>query len=459
MARQPVTRLSRSGQRFLIRRTMHALVRGDARMIDDPLREQSVSFAAGCVVTVLALVVSAVLVLVRPGSAPGDAPILLARNSGALYVRIGDTVHPVLNLASARLIVQNPADPVAVDDAAINAAPRGPLVGIPGAPARIDPPLRAEEVTWTLCEDPAAESTTLITGRSTLTPLRRGRALLVAARGAVPTYLLFDGRKALVDLREAAVVRALRLEGVAPIEVSQALLDSVPEAPGVRAPAIPGAGGVGPAALGGLPVGTVVRVSRAAGDDPDRGDEFLVVLTGGLQRVDGVVADLIRFSYPQPAGEPPLLPADVIAGVPHVENLAAPAVPHGMSQRVSVLCAAWDPRGRDHSSLLVGEALAEPALELAQADSIGPNIDEVGVPAGRSALIEATGLAGGHGPLYLLTDRGVLHGIHDAETARHLGLADSAVPAPWAMLAMLPRGPELSSTAASFVRDALAPAS
>ena len=454
MARQPVTRLERSGRRFLIRRTMHALVRGDARMIDDPLRAQSVSFAAGCIVTVLAAVVSAVLALVRPGDTLSDAPILLARNSGALHVRIGDTVHPVLNLASARLIVQNPADPVLVDDAAIDAAPRGPLVGIPGAPARIHPPLSADEITWALCEDLASESTTLIAGRSGLAPLRPGRAVPVAARGAVTTYLLFDGRKAQVDLREGAVVRALRLEDVTPVPVSPTLLDSVPEAPAVRAPVIPDVGAPGPPAVNGLPVGSVVRVSRAVPDDSARGEEFFVVLTGGLQRVDRVVADLIRFTYPQPDGEPPLLAADVIAGVPHVETVAIPAVPHGLSQRTRVLCAAWDPRG-NRSALLFGEAVRGATLELAQSDSAGPNIDNIGVPAGRSVLVEATGLAGGRGPLYLLTDRGVLHGIQDADAARHLGLTGPAVPAPWAMLAMLPRGPELSSAAASVARDAL----
>ncbi|OKH69519.1 type VII secretion protein [Mycobacterium sp. SWH-M5] len=456
MARQPVTRLQRSGHRFLIRRTMHALVRGDARMIDDPIRAQSVSFAAGCAVTVLAVAVTAVLGFVRPGSQLGDAPILLARNSGALHVRIGDTVHPVLNLASARLIAQNPADPVSVDDAVLSAAPRGPLVGIPGAPAQIDTPLSADEVTWTVCDDSASGSTTLITARPAVAPLRPGRAMLVTPRGAVTTYLLYDGRKAVVDLRDNAVVRALRLEDVAPTEVSTALLDSVPEAPAVRTPTIPGAGVPGPPALGGLAVGSVVRVSRAVQDTSARGEEFHVVLTGGLQRVDRVVADLIRFTYPQPDGEPPLLAADTITLVPHVESLAVTALPHGLARRTPALCAAWDPNG--HTALLAAEAVragAVTTLRLAQADAAGPNIDSVAIPAGRSVLVEATGLAGGHGPLYLLTDLGVLHGIRDAETARHLGLPDTAVPAPWAMLAMLPRGPELSGAAASIVRDAL----
>jgi type VII secretion protein EccB len=464
MARQPVTRLQRSGHRFLIRRTMHALVRGDARMLDDPLRAQSVSFAAGCVLTIVAVVAAAVFALVRPGAELGEAPILIARGSGALYVRIGDTVHPVLNLASARLIAQDPADPLPVDDAAISAAKRGPLVGIPGAPTQIDVPLGAGETAWTICEDVEKASTTLVAGRSTgpLTPLRRGRALLVSPRGETATYLLFDGHKAQVDLRDNAVVRALRLERVAPKTVSRSLTDSVPEAPAVRAPTIAGAGVPGPPGLSGLTVGSVVRVARASPDTSAHTDEFHVVLAGGLQRVDRVVADLIRFTYPQPAGEPPLVTVDM--ATPHVESLALPNIPHGIAEPASVLCARWDPSrvGPSGAALLVGEAMPGPNIALAQSDTAGPNIDNVVVPAGRSVVAEATGLAGdGRGPLYLLTDLGVLYGIHDAETARHLGLADGlnepAVPAPWPMLAMLPRGPELSRAAASVVRDALAP--
>ena len=46
-AQQPTTRLHVSGYRFLVRRMEHALVRGDTRMLDDPQRAQSLSFAAG----------------------------------------------------------------------------------------------------------------------------------------------------------------------------------------------------------------------------------------------------------------------------------------------------------------------------------------------------------------------------------------------------------------------------
>ena len=42
--------------------------------------------------------------LIRPGGDAGNATILADRETSALYVRIGDVVHPALNLTSARLI-------------------------------------------------------------------------------------------------------------------------------------------------------------------------------------------------------------------------------------------------------------------------------------------------------------------------------------------------------------------
>ena len=133
MARQSNTKLHVSGYRFLLRRMEHALVRGDVRMLDDPLRAQSLSLIASCVLAVIAIAGCAIVAFVRPQGALGGAPIVMSRESGALYVRIDNTMHPVLNLASARLIVGNPANPELVSESAINDAPRGPLVAIPNA--------------------------------------------------------------------------------------------------------------------------------------------------------------------------------------------------------------------------------------------------------------------------------------------------------------------------------------
>ncbi|MEN3222792.1 type VII secretion protein EccB [Mycolicibacterium porcinum] len=457
MARRPATRLQLSGHRFLLRRMAHALVRGDARMLDDPLRAQAVAYGAGCVLTAVAVAVCAVLAFVRPGSVPGDAPILMARDTGALYVRIDDTVHPVPNLASARLIVGTPAHPVVVDDAVIAKLRRGPLVGIPGAPAQIGRPLAVDELGWEICDVAEPAETVLVAGRAerATSVLRAGHGLLVSARAiGAPTYVLADGWRAQVDLRDIGVVRALHLEGVPVQPVSQSLLDSVPEAPALRAPVIPGLGAAGPAMLGRLAVGTVVRVERAGAA------EFYVVLTDGLQRIGRVAADVIRFSVTQSAGEPPVVPADVAADVPVADSLAVARFPERVLPRGrAVVCARWDPKrtGADtNTAVAVSDSLSSAAVQLAQADGAGPNIDRVYIPEGRSALVQAGSLvrdASVGGPLYLLTDLGVLFGIRDAETAEHLGLGEGVVPAPWPMLARLPRGPELNRDAASVVRD------
>lgn len=468
LARQPATRLQLSGHRFLIRRLTHALVRGDARMLDDPIRAQSVSFGAGCVLAVLAIVACLVLVFVRPGSGLGSAPILLGRDSGALHVRVGGTVHPVLNLASARLIAGSPAEPVLVPETAIAAAKRGPLLGIPGAPTRIDRPLAIDETSWAVCD--AGESTALIAARSFdgLAPLPRATALLVVPRGetAATTYLLFDGARAAVDLRDIAVLRALRMEGIQPLPVSRALLDSLPELPAVRAPLIADAGTPGPPMLDGLAVGTVVRVMRTSPGESAQIDgsyaDYHLVLADGLQRIDRVVADLVRFTVAQPGDEPPVVAAAAAADAPLVESLAVATVPHKVQRHPgAVTCGAWDPTrpaSGAKTTLLVGDSLPAGGLNLAQADEAGPNIDTVLIPAGRSAYVRATSIADNpqdQGPRYLVTDLGVLFGIHDDTAAQHLGLAAPAVPAPWPMLARLPRGPELSGDAASVMRDAV----
>ena len=135
MTGQPTTRLHVSGYRFLVRRMEHALVRGDTRMLDDPLRAQSLSLAVGAVSWRPSPSWSVrCWHSLRPAGELGDASIVMVRETGAMYVRIDDTMHPVFNLASARLIAGTPAEPRVVGQRAVDNAHRGPQVGIPGAP-------------------------------------------------------------------------------------------------------------------------------------------------------------------------------------------------------------------------------------------------------------------------------------------------------------------------------------
>ena len=459
MGRQPTTRLQVSGFRFLMRRMEHALVRGDVGMGNDPLRAQALSLTVGCILAAVALAGCALLAFLRPQAALGNAPIVMAHDSGALYVRIGDTMHPVLNLASARLIAGAAADPARVGGTAIATAKRGPLVGIPGAPSAIGVPLTPDESAWTVCDAPTG--TTVIAGyhpQDGADRLDGQHAVLVMPKGgsSATTYLVYDGRRAQVDLRNAAVVRALHLDGVAPRRVSPALLESIPEAPGIAAPTVAGAGGSG--AITGLAVGTVVRISRADSA------EYYVILADGTQRIGEVTADLIRFTVAQPDREVPTVAADAIAAAPPVHTLPVATFPERVRPIDGpVLCGRWRPDGsgrRIDSSVWVAGSVPlpdeSPSVPLAQADGDGPGVDAFHMPIGRSAYIRSTGIlgeGGSGGSRYLIDDLGVVYGLHDETAANHLGLSVAAVPAPWPVLALLPRGPELSRERASIVRD------
>ena len=462
MADQPTTRLAAGGHRFLVRRMEHALVRRDTAMHDDPLRAQSLSLAAGCVVAVIAVAACAILALVRPQGALGDAPIVMARGTGALYVRVGDTLHPVPNLVSARLIAASAADPVTVGDTTVAGAKRGPAMGIPGAPAVIGAPLTAPS--WLVCD---TDRTIVIVGAdaSTTDRLDDSRSVLVTPRGEGPatTYLLHDGRRAEVDLRNPPVVRALRLEGVAPVPVSRALLDTLPEDPAIAAPAVDGVGGPGPPALAGIPVGAIVRVVRADSID------YYAVLRDGVQRISEVAADLIRFTYPVGLGEVPAVAPSAIALSRAVDSLAVEHLPQRARQPLgadgsTAVCVHWhsdQASGRSSSAVLIGKLAVDRTTSLAQADGAGPNVDGVVVPPGHSVNAMATAIGGGGvtGPRYLVSDMGVRYGIRDDAVANHLGLSGLPAPAPWPILAALPRGPELSTEAASVFRDGWSPPS
>ncbi|CAM2941178.1 type VII secretion protein EccB [Mycobacterium intermedium] len=444
-----------SGHRFLLRRLECALLFHHVDVLHESLRARTRALALGCVLTVVAAAGYAFVALLRPDAGLGGAQIALGQESGALFVRVRDVWHPVLNLASARLIAGTDANPKPVHDAAFRHTKRGPLLGIPGAPQLLASPLSDSESMWTICD--SAGKTTVLVG-----PVgeRDGRvaddqALLVTARVGLPAQLLYHGRRAAVDLADGAVQRALRLDRRAPHVVSPALLNAIPEAPPISAPRIVGAGGRS-AAVPAFRVGTVLRITRA------EGDEYFVVLAGGVQRVGQVAADLLRFGDSQSAANVVAVAPDVIRAAPVVDTLPVADFPERVPQLVdgASVCVSW---ASGHAGLLLDRGVPVPdgqqPVTLAQADGPGPALDEVYLPPGRSAFASARGLSGEgrrSATRYLVTDTGVRYAIGDDEAAHDLGLTAPAVPAPWPVLAMLPAGPELSRAKASVARDTIA---
>ncbi|GAA4292492.1 type VII secretion protein EccB [Mycobacterium paraffinicum] len=456
MPRQPAPWLHVSGYRFLLRRVECALLGGNIHTLSAGSRARTAALAIGCVLAAIAVAGAALLALLRPRVALDGTQLVMGQESGALYVRVGDTWHPVMNLASARLIAAVAVNPRPVPEADLARAKRGPLLGIPSAPHFIGDPLSADEAAWTICDADAdadgAVATTVVVGRTddaAAGQLSSGRAALVAPASGSPVYLLYDGKRAVVDVADVGVVRALRLEGRKPRLVSPALLNAIPEAPSIRAPLIRGAGDKA-SALPGFPVGSVVRIARSGGD------EYYAVVAAGVQRIGEVAADLLRFSNSEGTANAVTVAPDAIRAAPIVDALPvagfpdrAPTLSDG-----SALCVSWQPAppGRSGVTLLAGGRLPIPAgqapVTLSQADGPGPAVDAVYMPPGRSAYVRV-------GTRYLVTDSGVRFAIHDDEAAHDLGLP-AANPAPWPVLGALPAGPELSREKASVARDFVA---
>ncbi len=454
--RQPATWLCVSAHRYLLRRIECALLGEAMYPPGTRLRLPSASLAAGCAVTALALAGCVLMGLLRPHVALDRAQIVMVRDSGALFVRVGDVWHPVPNLASARLIAGTAADPQPVRAADLERGKRGPLLGIPGAPNFVGGPLPAQDLAFSICDSGGA-GTTAIVGHladDAVARLPSGRALLAAPASGSPAYLLYDGHRAIVDLTDAAVVRGLRLEGRTPRLVSQALLNAVPEAPPISVPRIRGLRGPAPA-LPGFRVGDVLRITRADGD------EYYAVLAAGVQRIGQVAADLVRFGSAQATVNAVTVAPEAIRAAPVVAELPVAGFPDrapALMEAAGTVCASWgDTRpGPKGVALLAGNRLPVPpgraAVTLAQADGPGPALDDVYVPPGRSAYVRAGDSAGTR---YLIVDTGVRFAVHDDDTAHDLGLTE-ATPAPWPVLALLPAGPELSRRSASIARDVVA---
>ncbi|QLL08396.1 type VII secretion protein EccB [Mycobacterium vicinigordonae] len=458
MPRQSSTWLHTSGHRFLLRRIESALLGEDPGLVSRPPRAHARALVLGCLSSIALLLGCVSLALLRPQPDLGDARLLLGRQSGALYVRLGDTWHPVLNLASARLILADAANPVPVRDSELGHTKRGALLGIPGAPQLVAPPLPEQESKWTICDSDREPGTTVIVGTAADASVRRldsERAALVTAGPGSPTFLLYRGMRAVVDLSDPAIRHVLGLADPVPQVISRSLLNAIPEAPPVAAPRIQGAGA--PARwLPGWRIGSVLRIT------PTSGDEYYVVLGGGVQRIGRFTADLLRFVDSRGAAAPVVVAPDVIRAVPLVDTLPVGGLPEQAPSEFSTdttVCATWTSRQSEPADIALLTGVGPGAgqlVRLAQSDGRGPAVDAVHLAPGRSVYVTAHSLTGGLARVatrFLVTDTGVRFAVHDDEAARALGLPATATSAPWPMLAALPCGPELSREQASVSRD------
>lgn len=488
MPAQVTTRAQVNGYRFLLRRLEHALIRGDSRMIHDPMRGQTRALIVGAVIAVLITGAAGVMAFFKPTPNIGDAQIVLSKSSGAPFVRIGDRVHPVLNLASARLIIGKNDSPKQVDDKFLDAMPRGPMVGIVGAPTSIHGGDDMATSSWTVCDTLRRPAVTETTGAPSLQttvlandpmlegairPVGPGEAFLTEAGGT--TYLVYRGVRAPINLSDPVLVNGLHLQSAQLRPVSLALLNAFPMVDPITPVTIEGAGEPSAALGPEHPVGSIV----ASVDS--QGEQLYAVLRDGLQPVSAATADIIRYSAPSaPAGgQRSEISPSMLAQVPTVHRLSVGHYPSVTPRIISpdpdnVVCMGWQRSNTDAQAgtrLLVGHRLPTAAgaqlVRLASADGSAPGVDSVYLTPGTGEYVQATGGdpdSRSTGQLFYVSDTGVRYHIKDLPTAEALGLTGVKASdgsgnapqwAPWPVLSLLPSGPELSQEAALVAHDGM----
>lgn len=467
MPLKPATKAQADGHRFLARRARHAVVARDVRMVHDPLKRHSMGLTVGAVAAVLGCAGAAVLALLDPTPDVDRAIIMVGRDSGQMYVRAGDTVHPVLNLASARLVSGRPAEPDTVRDSDIAGTRRGGLLGIPGAPSALPAHRDADgaaAVSWTVCDEvadadrgrPRIVSTSVVARDGRTGPGRRtaGEEIVLATQDGAG-WLLRDGTRARIDLTDGDLLAILGLSRVAPRPVSAALIDPLPEVAPVSRPEIEMAGERVDYGLDALRIGQVFTVDTATGV------RTYVALSDGVQEVGPVVADVIRSTLT--VGAVVAVEPDRM-GVPRSVALNVAAFP---ADRPSVLTTAGSPvlcvrdSGGEGSAVRRVAVVAgapppgpDEARPVAGADGSGPAVDAIGIPGG-GLLAKAVGrgTATRGSVMTIVSDTGVRFDIPDPETAAVLGIGGAPVPVDGGVLDRLPAGPRLDLESALVSRD------
>jgi type VII secretion protein EccB len=458
-----------------------ALTRWRVRMEVEPGRRQNLAVVASVSAALVICLGALLYSFISPSGQINETPIIADRDSGALYVRVGDKLYPALNLASARLITGRPDNPHLVRGSQIAGLPRGPLVGIPGAPSNFAPK-NPSTSSWLVCDTvatstgagaPSGVTVTVLDGTPDLSGHRRvltGSDAVVLSYGE-DAWVIREGRRSRIDAMNRSVLLPL---GLTPEQVSmakpmsRALFDALPVGPELTVPEIPNAGF--PATFAGAPgpVGTVLVTPQISGPQ-----QYSLVLADGVQTLPPLVAQILQNAGGPGNTKPVTVEPSALAKMPVVNKLDLSSYPDNplnvMDMRENPATCWWWQKtsGENRARIQVVSGATIPVaakdqrkvVSLVKADTTGRQADQVYFGPDYANFVAVTGNDAGAKTtesLWWLTDAGARFGVDDARDVREaLGLKTNPSLAPWVALRLLPQGPTLSRADALVEHDTL----
>ena len=446
----------------------------------EPGRRQNLAIVASVSAALVICLGALLWSFISPAGQINESPIIADRDSGALYVRVGDKLYPALNLASARLITGRPDNPHLVRSSQIASMPRGPLVGIPGAPSNFSPKSPPAS-SWLVCDTvasstsvatPSGATVTVIDGTPDLSGHHRvlnGSDAVVLSYGG-DAWVIREGRRSRIDATNRSVLLPL---GLTPEQVStakpmsRALFDALPVGPELTVPEIPNADS--PATFAGAPgpVGTVIVTPQISGPQ-----QYSLVLADGVQTLPPLVAQILQNAGPGNA-KPVTVEPSALAKMPVVNKLDLSSYPDNPLNVMDIrenpaTCWWWQKtsgENRARIQVVSGATLPVTAkdmgkvVSLVKADTTGRQADQVFFGPDYANFVAVTGNDPGATTtesLWWLTDAGARFGVDGTrEALEALGLKTRPSLAPWVALRLLPQGPTLSRADALVEHDTL----
>lgn len=410
-----------SGFNFLLRRLELALVIGDPRMAHDPLRSQRRALVVGVLLSLLIAGGAVMLGLLRPQPSL-DGADLVADETGTLHLRLEDSYHPITNVASARLILQQPVEVQKTTAEQLSQVPLGQPIGIPQVPGLVAAPDRE----WLYCDRAAGGTGTVVA----VERIKEHRHALLAAPSG---YWLIDA-----TTRARITPDAARALGTEAVPASDGLVQQFRRSPDIAMPA-------GKTKMP-APFDVAGRVITS-------GDRAFLVDRAGVGEVKGSRRDFALASSPVPPVEAPLADVmrqpsvDVLAGIPEFDGeqpvtWAQPqmvcAGPQGLAEPEDgdgAGASAGGGQGVDSAGISAVLAAEDPTAFY--------------VPRGTSALKTERGYL-------LVSDNGVRYSVGSQAELRALGFT-SERKVQFARVASLPDGGLLSAEKARQTTVAMMP--
>lgn len=479
MVRRRVSKLQVSGEVWHSKKYTQASVQGLPVSKETAAGSAGIFLGGGLAIVAGASALMFVMSMLDPAPEQGDAPIM-ATQAGGLYVQYDERLHPVTNLASARLITGSPDKASVVDEDSLKNFPRGNLMGIPAAPNSLA--YRDDDsASWGVCDwqDNNASlslttaeklETTLVAGQdawdteSQTLDVDTGNAIVVRPQSdPEKRWLLFGDRRAEINPEDFSTQAALGLTAAHisnAIMVSDGMLETIPTLPVITAPDLERVGETS-RTVPKFNIGDVMVTVDAAS-----ANVYYAVTDTGLQRVTRLVADLLI----NRGGTlfPSVAPKD-IAVYPQSQEIDLSAYPAAAPKyhEPAAACFVWSKPvegGVPATHIVFSNSVpVKPSLgsnaapQLPAVRGSSPYADFFVTEPGKGWYVRVTDdgdKAMSKGQVAYITDGGIWHNImpvdgRDYESVVNaLGLSGVPVPIPSSMAKLFPKGPDLDMNAA-----------